>query len=48
MLSVLELETAQVWAFKECFRLFFDCETAYGARVFFRQWHEAAIAIGSI
>jgi transposase len=46
-LSGLELETAQVWAFKECFRQFFDCKSVYGAQVFFRQWYEAAVAIGN-
>jgi transposase len=46
-LSGLELQTAQVWAFKECFRQFFDCQTEYGARVFFRQWFEAAVALGN-
>jgi transposase len=47
-LSGLELETAQVWAFKECFRQFYHCQTQYGAYAFFRQWYEAAIAIGNI
>lgn len=37
-LSGLDLETAQVWAFKECFRQFFVCPTAYGAHTFFLQW----------
>jgi len=44
----LELETAKVWAFKESFRQFFACETEYGASVFFRQWHEAALALGNV
>ena len=44
----LELETAKVWAFKESFRQFFVCETEYGAAVFFRQWHEAALALGNV
>lgn len=47
-LSGLELQTAQVWAFKECFRQFFDCKTPYGASVFFRQWYEAALALGNV
>jgi transposase len=44
----LELETAKVWAFKESFRQFFACETEYGAAVFFRQWHEAVLALGNV
>lgn len=44
----LELETAKVWAFKESFRQFFACETEYGAAVFFRQWQEAALALGNV
>jgi transposase len=46
-LTGLELETAKVWAFKECFRQFFDCQTEYGARVFFQNWYEAALALGN-
>jgi len=37
-LSGLELETAKVWAFKECFRQFLACQSEYGARVFFAHW----------
>ena len=44
----LELETAKVWAFKESFRQFFACDTEYGASVFFRQWHEAVLALGNV
>jgi transposase len=47
-LTGLELETAKVWAFKECFRQFFDCQTEYGARVFFQNWYEAALALGNV
>lgn len=46
-LSGLELKTAHVWAFKECFRQFFACRTEYGALVFFRQWYEAALTLGN-
>jgi len=46
-LSGLDLETAQVWAFKECFRQFFACTTEYGAQTFFLQWYEAAQAVGN-
>lgn len=46
-LSGLELKTAHVWAFKECFRQFFACRTEYGAHAFFRQWYEAALALGN-
>lgn len=47
-LTGLDLETAKVWAFKECFRQFFECSTEYGARAFFRQWYEAALALGNL
>jgi transposase len=46
-LTGLELQTAQAWAFKECFRQFFACESEYGARTFFLHWHEAAQAVGN-
>ena len=46
-LTSLDLETAKVWAFKECFRQFFECTSEYGALSFFRQWYEAALALGN-
>lgn len=46
-LTGLELQTATVWAFKECFRQFFACDSEYGARTFFRHWYEAAQAVGN-
>lgn len=42
------METAKVWAFKECFRQFFACQTEYGARVFFQHWYDAALALGNV
>lgn len=46
-LTGLELQTAVVWAFKECFRQFFDCRSEYGAQAFFGHWYEAAQAVGN-
>ena len=46
-LTGLELQTATVWAFKECFRQFFACDSEYGAQTFFRHWHDAAQAVGN-
>lgn len=46
-LSGLDLQTATVWAFKECFRQFFECRSEYGAHAFFLQWYEAALAVGN-
>lgn len=46
-LTGLELQTAAAWAFKERFRQFYECRTEYGARTFFYQWYEAALALGN-
>lgn len=46
-LQGLELQTAAVWAFKECFRQFFECQSEYGAATFFMRWYEAAMALGN-
>ena len=46
-LSNLELETAKVWAFKECFRQFFACSSEQEAQVFFTQWYDAATTLGN-
>lgn len=44
-LNGLELETAKVWAFKENFRSFFDCQSETDARAYFVTWYEAALAL---
>jgi len=46
-LQGLELETAKVWAFKESFRTFFDCQSVQEAKGFFAAWHDAATALGN-
>jgi transposase len=46
-LSGLELETAKVWAFKESFRSFFECQSETDARTFFVTWYDAALALGN-
>lgn len=44
-LKDLPLETAKVWAFKESFKKFFDCQTVLSAQLFFYQWYEAALLL---
>lgn len=39
------LETAKVWAFKDTFREFFECEDVGQASAFFANWYSAAIAL---
>ena len=46
-LSGLELDTAKVWAFKECFRQFFACRSEHEAKVFFTKWYDGATALGN-
>ena len=42
-----DLDTSKVWAMKEAFKEFFLCEAVDKAQVFFDNWYEQAIVIGS-
>ena len=44
----LDLDTAKVWAFKESFRHFFQCNTVIEAQTFFFKWYEAALLLKNI
>ena len=46
-LRELDLATAKVWSFKETFRCFFDCKTPEDGKLFFNNWHNEALALGS-
>lgn len=43
----LEIDTAKVWMFKENFRHFFACKDLNAAKDFFKEWYEAAVALGN-